>query len=105
MISRQGLCRLSSVPAALAACLVTLLIAAPSSEAGSISGTVWNDLDDNGVRDGGEPELQGWTVFLETDENGDYCRGTADKRGWTRMRRCSSESGLPGIRPRTPRGS
>lgn len=35
---------------------------------GSISGHKWEDLDGDGYWDGGEPTLDGWTIFL--DENG-----------------------------------
>ena len=44
---------------------------------GSVSGTVWNDLNGNGLRDvdavsGGfsEPGLTGWTVFVDLNSNG-----------------------------------
>jgi hypothetical protein len=36
---------------------------------GSLSGTVFNDLDGSGSRDPGEPGLAGWTVFI--DQHGD----------------------------------
>ncbi len=47
---------------------------------GSISGTKWNDLNDNGVKDGGEPGIANWKINLTgkatasvfTDVNGDY---------------------------------
>ena len=47
---------------------------------GSIAGSKWNDLDDNGVRDLGEPGIANWKVNLSgkstatiyTDVNGDY---------------------------------
>ncbi len=47
---------------------------------GSISGTLFNDLNNNGARDGGEPGLAGWLVKLSgtqtgtatTDANGAY---------------------------------
>src|SRR5206468_1727294 len=35
----------------------------------TIYGTKWNDLNGNGVQDGGEPGLAGWTIF--DDINGD----------------------------------
>jgi hypothetical protein len=38
--------------------------------AGEIHGTKFNDLNGNGIRDGGEPGLQGWTVYLDSDRNG-----------------------------------
>jgi hypothetical protein len=36
---------------------------------GAISGTKWNDLNQDGQRDADEPGLAGWTIFL--DANGD----------------------------------
>jgi len=39
-----------------------------NTKRGSISGHKWNDLDGDGYWDGGEPALDGWTIFL--DENG-----------------------------------
>src|SRR5439155_16558325 len=36
----------------------------------SISGQVFNDLNGNGIRDTGEPGLQGFTAFLDTNNNG-----------------------------------
>ncbi|VVB92750.1 SdrD B-like domain protein [uncultured archaeon] len=70
---------------------------------GSIAGTKFNDLNGNGIRDAGEPGLQGWTINLKnetgatiktatTDSNGDYkftnVRGTLTVQevlqpGWT----------------------
>ena len=37
---------------------------------GSISGTVWNDSNNNGAADSGEPGLAGVTVYLDTNLNG-----------------------------------
>lgn len=37
---------------------------------GSISGLKFNDLNGNGIRDAGEPGLQGVTVFLDANGNG-----------------------------------
>lgn len=37
---------------------------------GSISGTLFNDLNNNGTRDAGEPPLAGWTVYLDANGNG-----------------------------------
>ena len=34
-----------------------------------ISGTKWNDLDGDGARDGNEPGLAGWTIFLDENAN------------------------------------
>ena len=36
----------------------------------TISGTVWNDADHNGVKDGGETGQSGWTVYIDTNNNG-----------------------------------
>jgi len=36
----------------------------------SISGQVYNDLNDNGAIDSGDPGLAGWTVFLDANSNG-----------------------------------
>ena len=36
----------------------------------SISGAKFQDTNGNGVRDSGEPGLQGWTVFLDANNNG-----------------------------------
>jgi hypothetical protein len=38
--------------------------------AGSIGDFVWNDLNGDGVQDGGEPGLSGVTVFLDLNSNG-----------------------------------
>ena len=32
---------------------------------GEIDGTVWNDLNNNGIHDAGDPGLAGWTVFAD----------------------------------------
>jgi hypothetical protein len=37
------------------------------SQTGSITGTVWNDLDADGVKDSGEPALSGWRIFIDKD--------------------------------------
>lgn len=37
---------------------------------GTISGSVWDDVNSNGVRDVGEPTLSGWTVFLDQNNDG-----------------------------------
>ncbi|KAF0152271.1 MAG: Cna B domain protein [Ignavibacteria bacterium] len=52
----------------------------PSSQGGSVSGSVWHDLNNNGVKDPGEVSLTQWPVLLngasvfqtETDNNGDF---------------------------------
>lgn len=68
---------------------------------GSISGYKWNDLDGDGVRDPGEPGLEGWTIILSGAESrttvtdsegyyefanlaaGDYVVSEVLKDGWT----------------------
>ncbi|MEK7547005.1 MAG: SdrD B-like domain-containing protein [Patescibacteria group bacterium] len=37
---------------------------------GQISGKKYNDLDQNGEDDAGEPGLSGWTIYLDTNNNG-----------------------------------
>jgi len=49
------------------------LFAPPTS--GSISGVVWNDLNKNGQRDQGEPELQGWVAYIDNNDNGQFDQG------------------------------
>ncbi|MBI5214349.1 MAG: VCBS repeat-containing protein [Ignavibacteriae bacterium] len=44
---------------------------------GSISGMKWNDVDGDGVKDEGEPPLQGWVIVL----NGDAVFDTTDADG------------------------
>jgi subtilisin-like proprotein convertase family protein len=39
---------------------------------GSIAGQVWNDQNDDGVKDSGEPGLAGWTVYIDGNNNGVY---------------------------------
>lgn len=36
----------------------------------SISGTLFNDANDNGIKDSGETGLSGWTVYIDANENG-----------------------------------
>ncbi len=37
---------------------------------GSVSGTLWNDLDGNGVRGAAEPSLSDWQVYQDANNNG-----------------------------------
>ena len=46
-----------------------------SPVAGSIEGSKWNDLDGDGVRDGNEPGLEGWTIYLDENKNGELDSG------------------------------
>ena len=41
----------------------------------TISGTVFNDLNANGLKDGGEAGQSGWTVYLDADGNGQLGTG------------------------------
>ncbi len=36
----------------------------------TIHGSKWNDLNENGIRDGGEPGLAGWTMYVDSNTNG-----------------------------------
>lgn len=42
----------------------------PTPTPGEIRGTMWNDINGNGVRDSSEPGLAGWTIFLDQNQNG-----------------------------------
>jgi hypothetical protein len=42
----------------------------PTSSTGSIGGTLWNDLDADGVKDTGEGGLASWKVFVDLDKDG-----------------------------------
>ncbi|MDB5322134.1 MAG: Cna B-type [Phycisphaerales bacterium] len=44
--------------------------AGPAPTTGSLSGTVFKDVNANGIKDTGEPPLAGWTVWLDTDNDG-----------------------------------
>ena len=37
---------------------------------GEIHGVKFNDLDGDGARDGGEPGLPGWTIYIDQNHNG-----------------------------------
>ena len=41
----------------------------------TVSGTVYNDYNDNGQLDAGEPGLAGWTVYLDTNGNKSFDPG------------------------------
>ena len=40
-----------------------------------IRGGMWHDLDGDGIRDDGEPPLEGWTIFLDADGDGVFKSG------------------------------
>lgn len=44
-------------------------------EAGSVSGTLWNDLDGNGSQSLAEPGLGGWQVYVDANSNGAFDDG------------------------------
>lgn len=51
-----------------------------------VSGTVYEDVNSNGVRDGGENGVAGWTVYLDLDNSGTLNRdaaGTLEPSGVT----------------------
>jgi subtilisin-like proprotein convertase family protein len=41
-------------------------------EPGSLAGAVWNDLNGDGIKDGGEPGLPDWTIYVDGNDNGLY---------------------------------
>jgi VCBS repeat-containing protein len=42
---------------------------------GQISGTVFEDINENGAQDPGEDKLEGWTLYLDIDRNGALSSG------------------------------
>ncbi len=42
---------------------------------GTISGVHFHDLDGNSVQDGGEPPLEGWTIYVDVNDNGQFDAG------------------------------
>lgn len=44
-------------------------------EASDVSGTVFNDLDGDGVRSAIEPALSGWQIYVDLDEDGSFTVG------------------------------
>ncbi len=57
----------------------------PIPNTSEIQGTVWNDINGNGVRDSSETGLAGWTIFLDQNQNGQLDAGeistTTDANG------------------------
>src|SRR5262249_9613556 len=43
----------------------------------TLQGTVFNDLNQDGIRDPGEPGIPNWLVYLDADQNGQYTSGEA----------------------------
>ena len=58
----------------------------------TISGAVFNDLNANGLKDGGESGESGWTVYLDADGNGQL--GTGETTATTAENGTYSFSGL-----------
>lgn len=58
-----------------AAPLVSYVMSGTAST--TITGTVYEDLDQNGIRSGGENGVSGWTVFLDLDNSGTLNRDAA----------------------------
>ncbi len=46
-----------------------------SGQFAEIRGRMWHDLDGDGIRDDGEPPLEGWTIFLDADGDGVFKSG------------------------------
>ncbi|MDH4241634.1 MAG: DNRLRE domain-containing protein, partial [Phycisphaerae bacterium] len=46
-----------------------------AGDAGGISGIIFNDLNGNGVLNGGEPGLAGWEIYLDLNNNGQLDTG------------------------------
>lgn len=74
----KNLARLAAVALTVAAPLA-LAVPAQADEGGSISGTVWLDVNSNGVRDAGEPPIADQAFYIEgtnttvrTDATGHY---------------------------------
>jgi hypothetical protein len=42
---------------------------------GEIHGTKFNDINGNGIRDGGEPPLQDWKIYIDANDNGQWDAG------------------------------
>ena len=40
-----------------------------------IEGVKWHDLDGDGIRDGGEPGMAGWTIYIDANDNGQFDAG------------------------------
>jgi len=60
---------------AILSCSATLISSVAAQELGSSSGTKFNDLNANGIRDNGEPILEGWEMEL-IDFDGDVIATT-----------------------------
>lgn len=45
---------------------------ASQPEPGSIAGQVWDDQNGDGVKDGGEPGLPNWRIYIDGNDNGQF---------------------------------
>ncbi|OYP36019.1 hypothetical protein CGZ80_09700 [Rhodopirellula sp. MGV] len=63
---------------------------------GSISGVVWNDSNEDGLRQTEEPGLAGWTVYIDANDN-----GMLDSGEVTRTTNSSGEYEFDNLRPGT----
>ena len=65
---------------------------------GSIGGTLWNDIDGDGVMDGNEGYLEGWSVYLDSNDNGAYDANINEPRVLTNANGTYTFTGLrPGM--------
>lgn len=60
---------------------VIWIAAASAASAASVSGSVFNDLNGDGVQNAGEPGLAGWTVNLDTNADGSVDATTVSGAG------------------------
>lgn len=72
-IRRHRACRTRNVASALLSAASDALASCEPLESrrlfASISGAIYNDLNDNGAKDSGENGLQSWTVFIDADND------------------------------------
>lgn len=62
--------------------VLTCVFAVASAEsAGSFSGRVWNDLNNDGLMDDTEPGVEGVTLLLTRSDNGEVYTATSDSSG------------------------
>ncbi|MFN0053205.1 MAG: CARDB domain-containing protein [Planctomycetales bacterium] len=65
---------------------------------GSISGTVWSDLNGDGAKDTDEDYLEGWAIYLDSNDNGEYDAANNEPRVLTDA---NGAYAFPGLRPGT----
>jgi hypothetical protein len=59
-----------AVPITVASGYASTTAAIGDAKLGSISGTLYDDLNGDGTREANEPGLAGWTVFIDTNRDG-----------------------------------